>query len=199
MSANQWGGVMRGDESLRRQPVVLPLPRLGARHHRLRAHHPHPPGPRRRAHPLLGDVQAGRRGAQQQPLRHDARQLRVHAARIALDLPSPELADMDSPTTRSRATWTSHGCARPSPSTAPSTSRWYDHGHQQLRRRPAGLARPTCARSPRSAGSSTRRSTSTPAASPRTPTSSSSASPATPTRPSARSCARCATWRRAAR
>ena len=52
MSAAQWGALMQGDESVRRQPVVLPVRGGRARPDRLHARHPDAPGPGGRAHPL---------------------------------------------------------------------------------------------------------------------------------------------------
>ena len=75
------GGDDAGRRKLRRQPELRPLPRLRAGHLRLPARDPHPPGPRRRAHPVPRDVQEGRRGAEQHALRHHARQHRVRRRR----------------------------------------------------------------------------------------------------------------------
>ena len=153
MSANQWAGIMRGDESYAGSPSLLPLPRLRARHHGLRAHHPDPPGPRRRAHPLPRDVQGGRRRPQQQPLRHHARQRRVPRRHR----PGPALRRArghGQRTTRSRATWTSRRLERGVRRVRrrPHPAR-HDDRHEQLRRRPARLAWRTREASPRSAAS----------------------------------------------
>ncbi len=183
---------------LRGQPVVLPLPRLGARHHRLRVHHPHAPGPRRRAHPLLGHVQARRRGPQQQPLRHHARQLRVHRRHRA----RPALARAGRHGVRLPVQGR-HGRRPPARHLRRVRRREHpagdDHRHQQLRWRPAGLARQH-ARGRR--GLSRVRHAALPRRVPhhreRLPHQAARAR-VRATAASARSCARCATWRRAAR
>ena len=58
MSTGAMGGRHARRRELCGQPQLLPLPRLRAGHHRLQARDPHPPGPRRRAHPFQRDVQS---------------------------------------------------------------------------------------------------------------------------------------------
>ena len=187
MSSNQWGGVMRGDESYAGSPSFF--------HFRDSVHditgfeYIIPTHQGRAAERILFSVMCKPGDVVPNNSHFDTTRANCEfTGAVALDLPSPELADMesdypfkgdmdvDAPARDVRRVRRREHPARD------------DHGHQQLRRRPAGLARRTCTRSPRSAASTTRRSTSTRAASPRTPTSSSSASRVRATAASARSC-----------
>ena len=78
MSTEQWAAHHARRRILRRQRELLPAQARGRRADRLPPHDPHPPGPRRRAHPVHGDVQARRRGALQHALRYHPRQHRIH-------------------------------------------------------------------------------------------------------------------------
>ena len=74
MSSAQWAGMQRGDESTPGARSLFVFEAAVREITGFTAHHPHPPGPCRRADPLRLGGASGRRGAQQQPLRHHARQ-----------------------------------------------------------------------------------------------------------------------------
>ena len=106
----------------------------------LPARHPHAPGPRRREDPVLGARRPGQGRPQQHPLRHHPGQRRVHRRRGASTWSSPRAAvpaaihpfkgnmDLDALEALHRA---SAGRAR---------AGRVRHHHQQLGRRPAGVA-----------------------------------------------------------
>ena len=180
MSAAQWGG----DDARATSPTpaarrFFRFEEAVQRHLRLRARHPDPPGPRRRADPVrLTCCKPGDVVPNNTPLRHHARQHRVRAARSALDLPCAEARRPRRPTTRSRATWTSSALERAARRVgAERIPLVMITVTNNSRRRPAGLdgQHPRRRRGlpPRTAC----RSSSTPAASPRTPTSSSTREP----------------------
>ena len=70
MSDWQWAGHDAGRRGLRRQPQLLPPGRGRPEVLRLPLRRAHPPGPRRRAHPLADPHQAGRLRARQHVLHH---------------------------------------------------------------------------------------------------------------------------------
>ena len=93
MSRDQWAGIQHGDESLRRVAVLVPLPgRRPASCSRFQ--HVIPTHQGRAAEQILFSVIGGpgKVGAQQHPLRHHARQRRVHRRRGASTWSSPRAA-----------------------------------------------------------------------------------------------------------
>ena len=172
--------MMRGDESLRRQPLASIRFERGRCSDITGFPHVIPTHQGRAAEHILfhGGAEAGRRRAEQHPLRHHARERRVPRRRGARPRRSPRAAsrrrahpfkgNMDvAALERVLAEHGGRGAARDA------------HDHQQLRRRPAGLARERARRTARCCDRTACRSSSTPAASPRTPGSSSCASRAT--------------------
>ena len=128
-----------GRRVLRRQPLVLPL--RGGRQgpDRVRARHPHAPGPGCRADPLSHGAEAGPDRSQQQSLRHDARQHRGGGRRgPGPRHPRGHRAAGHSPV---------QGQRRPRRARAPARgarepgAAGDGDGHQQLGRRPACVAR----------------------------------------------------------
>ena len=77
------GRAHAGRRIVRRQPLLLPLPRRRAGADRVPSHHPDAPGPRGRADPLPHHPLARADRAEQQPLRHDAREHRGRGRRGA--------------------------------------------------------------------------------------------------------------------
>ena len=138
MSAEQWAARHAGRRVVRRQPLLVPLRGGGARHLRLPPRPAHAPGPRRRADPVLRALQAGRRRSQQHPLRHDARQRRVHRRRGARPGHRRRPGALGPPPLQGQ-----HGRG-PAPGAhrgggPRADSAVHADGDQQLRRRPAGL------------------------------------------------------------
>ena len=133
------GGDPARRRELRRLAVVVRVPRGGPGAVPVPARHPHPPGPGRREDPVQRARRAGQGRPQQHPLRHHARQRRVHRRRGGRP-GHPRGRRPAGDRTRSRATWTS-------PRSTPARRERGDRRpgrvrdrHQQLGRRPAGLA-----------------------------------------------------------
>ena len=107
MSGEQWAGIQRGDESLRRLAVVVPLPATRCRRSSRSARHPHPPGPGRREDPLRASS-AGRARSVPNNTHFDTTRANVEFTGRRGGRPgrSPRAATRR-PSTRSRATWTS--------------------------------------------------------------------------------------------
>ncbi len=123
MSSNQWGGVMRGDESYAGSPSFF--------HFRDSVHditgfeYIIPTHQGRAAERILFSVMC--KPGDVVPNNSHFDTTRANCEFTGADRARPALAPSSptwSPTTPSRATWTSHACARRSPSTAPRTSRW---------------------------------------------------------------------------
>ena len=148
MSRDQWAAIQHGDESYAGSPSWFAFLEAVQELFPFRARHPDPPGPGGREDPVLGHRRAGQGHPQQHPLRHDARQRRVHRAPRRSTSSSPRAAtrtaihpfkgNMDVERARAPAR-RARGDRRP--------GRLRDR-HQQLGRRPAGLAREP-ARGPR--------------------------------------------------
>ena len=138
MSADQWAGIMPRPGSLRRRPQLLPLRGQSPRADRLETHHPHPPGTRRRTHPLLHRRRTRQAGAEQFPFRHHAGERRVRRRRGRR---SARGQGHRSRPHRRLQRQPRHG--RPGRVHRPRRRREHpavhDHGDEQLRRRPAGL------------------------------------------------------------
>ena len=141
MSRDQWAGIQRGDESYAGSPSWYRVPRGGPGALPVPARHPDPPGPGRREDPVLGDRRPGQGHPEQHPLRHDPGERRVHRRRggrpghrrgpRSRRAIHPFKGNMDVDGAR-RVPDRARRRERP--------GRLRDH-HQQLRRRPAGLAR----------------------------------------------------------
>ena len=146
--------------------------RRGARAHRLPAHHPHPPGTRRRAI-LFAAVGGPGRSSRTTPTSTPRAPTSRHSARRPSTSRSPEGAE-PAATHPFKGNIDLGALERAAPRARATACRVVMYRHQQLRRRPAGLAGEPAARVRESATATASRSSSTPAASPRTPGSSSS-------------------------
>ena len=105
MSAEQWAGIQRGDESYAGSPSWFRF--LEAVQELFAFQHVIPTHQGRAAEKILFSVRGrpGQGRPQQHPLRHDPRQRRVHRAPRPWTCRSPRVASRR-PSTRSRATWT---------------------------------------------------------------------------------------------
>ena len=133
------GGHPARRRELRRLAVVVPLPRGGAGALPVRARHPHASGPRGGADPVLRDRRAGQGRPQQHALRHHAGQRRAHRAPRRVDLviaggPGPGGA---APVQGQHGHRRARAAARRARRRRAGRLR---HDHEQLRRRPAGVA-----------------------------------------------------------
>ena len=126
-----------GRRELRRRAQLLPAGGRDPEDHRHEVLRAHPPGPRGREGAVHRRLQEGRPGAQQLPLRHHARQPRIHRCRCARPghrrRPAagadPPLQGQHRPGARGGA---AEGAGRSHPVR-------HDHRDQQHRRRPAGV------------------------------------------------------------
>ena len=196
MSSAQWGALMQGDESYagsrsfyRFREVVQGLTGYA---------HVIPTHQGRAAERILfhTTLAPGQIVTEQQPLRHDPRQRRSRGRRGR--------GPRDPRGARPRGAAPVQGQHRRGRARAPARrsrrprAARHGHGHEQLGRRAARVARRTSAPSARSAIGTASRSSSTPAGSPRTRTSSSCARQVRPGARRATSRARCSRWPTAA-
>ena len=87
MSAEQWAGMMRGDESYAGSPSFFRFEKVVQDIFGYRARPPDAPGARRASASCSScSLRPGQGDPEQQPLRHDARQHRARAASRPLDL-----------------------------------------------------------------------------------------------------------------
>ena len=191
MSAEQWAGIMRGDESYAGARSFYRFEEKVQRADGLRAHHPDAPGTRGRENPLLARRRQPGRWSRTMRISTPRGPTSNSPARKPSIFRRPR-AGTPTSSPISRGTWT----PPPSRSSSGRARRGnhpavHDHRDEQLRRRPAGLDE----EHPRNEGdlrdSTGSRSFSTPAGSRRTPTSSSCASRDTAASPCGRSPGRC--------
>ena len=135
MSANQWGGIMRGDESYAGSPSFFHF--HDSVHDIMGFEHVIPTHQGRAAERILFSVMCNEGDVVPNNSHFDTTRANVEfRGAIALDLPTRSDMDSDYPF---KGDMDVEACATPSPSTAGAHPARHDHRHQQLRRRPAGL------------------------------------------------------------